>query len=784
MTNQLQSISLDLINFKNKGLSGLFDFTLDKNEKICFFLSNQRRFEAVRRYFLDKKKDIKIAHTKSDLEKNFNLFITNIYLPESFKFNDTYFISDDAFLGKIKFEKTTKKRNLEKLIKESQSFILGELVVHKDYGIGKFLSLERMEVSGFMHDLMKIEYKNQDFLYIPIENIDKISKYGQDSEGIILDSIRSTSWKERVGVLKKKIQDIAQDLIKLAATRKLVHGDIFEKSDLYQQFCNNFEYTETQDQMDAILDVEKDLSSGILMNRLICGDVGFGKTEVAMRAAFLVAQSKLIYAKTSQIAIIVPTTLLARQHFETFKKRFSNFDITIAKLSRMNTASQNSKIKKQLKGENIDIVIGTHSLLSKGVEFDNLKLLIIDEEQLFGVEQKEKLQKQYPNTHLLSMSATPIPRTMQMALNGIKDISVIATPPISRLAMTMGIVVEDDEIQIYKILKTELDRNGGVFIVTPHIKEINYLIKMITRICPEGKIISAHGQIKSDELDSLMNKFADKEYNILISTSIIASGIDMPQVNTIIIHKPQHFGISQLYQMRGRVGRSDKLAHCYFMLQSMQIMKNQSVNDRLSALLNINTLGAGFTIASFDLDIRGGGNILGTSQSGKIKDVGIEMYQDMLNEEIQNIKSGKVNEKIETSPAINISISALIPDDYILDIKTRINFYRRIGGIKNEDEISKLFIEMQDRFGVLPKSVENLKLIIEIKLLCIQYKISTLNCNDKEIYISISDGIILENIDKIIANKNITLLPNNKMKILVDIKNKTNIKTKLIEVFG
>ena len=591
------------------------------------------------------------------------------------------------------------------------------------------MGLENIVAGGAPHDCLKLLYAHDDKLFVPVENIDVISRYGSDDENAALDVLGGVAWQTKKAKAKEKIKDIAEKLIKTAAERHLKKADVFAApSGLYDEFCARFAYSETPDQLNAIKDVMQDLDTGEPMDRLVCGDVGFGKTEVALRAAFAVAMSG------AQVALIVPTTLLARQHYLNFAERFKGFPVRVKMLSRLVSAKEAKETKQALKDGSVEIVIGTHALLANDIKFCNLGLLIIDEEQHFGVAHKEKLKALKADVHVLTLSATPIPRTLQLSLTGVKQLSIIATPPIDRLA-ARTFVMPFDRVMIKEAIYREKFRGGQTYFVCPRVADIDKVLEVLREIVPDIKIAVAHGQMSPKQLEEIMGDFADGKYDVLLSTTIIESGIDLPNVNTMIIHRADMFGLSQLYQLRGRIGRSKTRGYCYFTVTPKRKL-NQTAEKRLNILQALDTLGAGFSLASHDMDIRGSGNVLGTEQSGHIKDIGIALYQHMLEEEIVRQRAAAQNEQIADSvldwaPQITTGVPLMIPENYVRDLGVRLGLYRRIGALKNESELMDMREELIDRFGKIPQEVENLLQTIEIKQLCYAANVAKIDAGAK-----------------------------------------------------
>ncbi len=658
-------------------------------------------------------------------------------IEQGFETDNLYIFSEQDILGERITRAVKKKKTSDVFLQEASNFAEGDLVVHKDHGIGRFEGLITLEVSGAAHDCLKIIYDGDDKLFLPVENIEMVSRFGLDDENIQLDKLGGASWQNRKARLKQRIKIAAEALLKIAAERKIKQANVIDTQAVsYDDFCARFPYVETEDQARAITEVLEDLRSGKPMDRLVCGDVGFGKTEVALRAAFVAACNE---EQPLQVALVCPTTLLARQHFRNFRDRFAGFPVTVRQLSRMVTAKDQKDTKEKLESGGVDIVIGTHALLSKQIKFKKLGLVIVDEEQHFGVGQKEKLKELKSDVHVLTLSATPIPRTLQMALTGVRDLSLITTPPVDRLAIR-SFVMPFDSVIIREAMMRELHRGGKCFVVTPRIKYIADLKWQIAELVPEAKIAVAHGQLTPTELDSIMNDFYDGKYDVLISTAIIESGLDIPTANTMIIHNAHLFGLAQLYQMRGRVGRGKTRAYAYFLLpHHRELTKNAT--KRLEVMQTLDTLGAGFTLASHDMDIRGFGNLVGEEQSGHIKEVGIELYQQMLEEAVAALRADKIEQVTDDkdtdfSPTINLGISVLIPEDYVNDLQLRLGLYRRVAGMDTEEEINSFAAELVDRFGDMPQEVQHLITTLNLKLLCKKSNIERIDTGAKGAVIS------------------------------------------------
>ncbi|MGE3713972.1 MAG: transcription-repair coupling factor [Alphaproteobacteria bacterium] len=654
-------------------------------------------------------------------------------IPHGFETRETRIFSEQDLLGERISRTSKRKKQSDVFMQEAASFNEGELVVHKEHGIGRFEGLVTVDVNNTRHDCLKLVYEGDDKLFLPVENIDMVSRYGDEEEGTRLDKLGGTAWQLRKAKLKQRIQIAAEALLKTAAQRRLRKGEVISAPGTYHEFTTRFPYAETEDQERSINEVIDDLQRGTPMDRLICGDVGFGKTEVALRAAFIAVANT---EKKMQVAIITPTTLLARQHYRNFCQRFDGFDITIRQLSRMVSSKEQKDTRERLVKGEVDIVIGTHALLSKQTQFKNLGLLIVDEEQHFGVGQKEKLKELKAGVHVLTLSATPIPRTLQMALTGVRDLSLITTPPVDRLAIR-SFVMPFDPVTVREAIQREIHRGGQCFVVTPRIKYMAELKAQLKELVPDARMATAHGQMAATELDKVMNEFYDGKFDILLSTAIIESGLDIPTANTIIIHNAHLFGLAQLYQMRGRVGRGKHRAYAYFLLPHHREL-TRNATRRLEVMNTLDTLGAGFTLASHDMDIRGFGNLVGEEQSGHIREVGVELYQHMLEEAVDKLKRGgntEADELKETagdwSPQINLGVSVLIPEFYIEDLSLRMGLYRRAAYLASEEEIGSFAAELTDRFGDIPSETQMFIATLGIKILCKQAGIERIDVGPK-----------------------------------------------------
>ncbi|MEL6372630.1 MAG: transcription-repair coupling factor [Pseudomonadota bacterium] len=621
-------------------------------------------------------------------------------------------IAEQDMLGDRFIRKRRKARKAVDVLTEATALSVGDLVVHTDHGIGRFAGLTTIEALGAPHACLELVYAGGDKLYLPVENIELLSRYGSDETTAQLDRLGGAAWQNRKAKLKKRLREIAAELIRVAAMRALREAQPLEAPHgAYDEFAAGFQHEETDDQQASIEAVLEDLASGKPMDRLVCGDVGFGKTEVAMRAAYVAAMSGV------QVAVIVPTTLLARQHFRSFQERFRGLPVKIAQASRLVGTKDLTAVKAGLKDGQIDIVVGTHALLGKAIEFSNLGLLIVDEEQHFGVTHKERLKQLRDDVHVLTLTATPIPRTLQLALSGVRELSLITTPPVDRLAVRTFISPFDPVI-IREALRRERFRGGQSFYVVPRIADLDGIAEFLDEHVPDLRYARAHGQLSPTELEDIMTAFYEGQYDVLLSTAIVESGLDVPNANTMIVHRADMFGLAQLYQLRGRVGRSKARAYAYFTTPASKRL-TEPAEKRLKVLHSLDTLGAGFSLASHDLDIRGAGNLLGDEQSGHIKEVGFELYQSMLEETIASLKGGDLGEGDEQwSPQISLGTGVLIPDDYVSDLQLRLGLYRRVSALTKRGDIDDFAAELVDRFGPLPQEVKHLLDVMEIKALC------------------------------------------------------------------
>ena len=618
-------------------------------------------------------------------------------------------LTEQDILGERLVRRQKRRKSADAFLAELATLSVGDLVVHLDHGIGRYEGLTSIPVGKSPHDCVALTYAGGDKLYVPVENLDVLSRYGGESDGVALDKLGGEAWQRRKARMKERIREIAGELLATAAQRALRPGEVLTQDAAYPAFADRFPYQETDDQDRAIGDVLEDMASGRPMDRL-CGDVGFGKTEVALRAAFVAAMAGV------QVAVVVPTTLLARQHYTNFVERFKGFPVNIGRLSRLVPAGEAQKTRDGLASGQIDIVVGTHAVIAKSVEFRNLGLVIVDEEQRFGVVHKERLKQLKADVHVLTLTATPIPRTLQMAMSGLRELSVIQTPPVDRLAVRTY-VAPWDPVVIREALLREHDRGGQSFFVTPRIKDLPDIEEFLRTRVPEIKYVVAHGQMAPGEVEERMSAFYDRKYDVLVSTTIVESGLDIPSANTLIVHRADRFGLAQLYQLRGRVGRSKTRAYAYLTTPEGGAITD-TAEKRLKLLGDLDTLGAGFQLASHDLDIRGAGNLVGDEQSGHIREVGFELYQSMLEEAILVAKAegaGVAPPREALSPVITVDAPILIPEDYVPDLPLRMALYRRLNEAEDRTGLDGFAAEMIDRFGPLPPETANLIQLMEIK---------------------------------------------------------------------
>lgn len=667
------------------------------------------------------KKIVKHTNWQTFIQSDDSIGITIYPLERGLKLPNIEVIVENQIFGKQVMQRRKRKRsaqNPERFLKSLAELQSGQYIVHLDHGVGQYLGLETIEHNGVTDDYLLLAYKNQDKLYVPIAQLQQISRY-QAPEGaeVPLDQLGSPQWQKAKRKALEKIRDVAAELLAIYAKRAARKGVAFELPiQASNQFANEFPFEETPDQQQAIDDIIADMKSPQPMDRLICGDVGFGKTEVALRAAFVAVQNN------KQVCVLVPTTLLADQHVQTFKHRFANWPINIDMLSRFRTPKEQIDILEKLSEGKVDILIGTHSLLTKKIPYKDLGLLIVDEEHRFGVRHKEKIKAMRAEVDILTLTATPIPRTLNLGLSGLKQISIIATPPQKRLAVKTFIRRSSNGI-VKEAIDRELMRGGQIYYLHNEVKSLENTRKQLEKISPHAKISIAHGQMAERDLERVMADFYHKRSQILLCTTIVESGIDIPAANTIIIDRADKLGLAQLHQLRGRVGRSHHQAYAYLLTPEWRVM-TKDARKRIEAIQSMGELGAGFLLASNDLEIRGAGELLGEEQSGHINKIGYGLYMDMLQHMVERIKSGIENpdfdQLLEPSVIVELPISAIIPETTISDVTTRLTLYKRIADTKTEEELDELTVEMMDRFGQLPEPALNLLKLNALKLRAMQ----------------------------------------------------------------
>jgi transcription-repair coupling factor (superfamily II helicase) len=653
-------------------------------------------------------------------------------LDHGFTTPDVAVLTEQDMLGDRLVRRRKKRKAAAAFIEELATLSPGDLVVHADHGIGRYEGLTQIPVSKVPHDCVALEYARGNKLYVPVENIELLSRYGSESEGVTLDSLGGEAWQRRKSKMKERIREIAGELIKTAALRATRPGIIAQPDSAFPQFVDRFPYEETDDQERAIEDVLNDLEAGKPMDRLVCGDVGFGKTEVALRAAFVMAMSG------KQVALICPTTLLTRQHYTNFVDRLQGFPVNVGRLSRLVPVAETKKTKEGVADGTVDIVIGTHALLAKSIDFKRLGLVIVDEEQHFGVAHKERLKALRADVHVLTLTATPIPRTLQMAMSGLRDLSVIQTPPVDRLAVRTY-VTPFDGVVLREALLREHFRGGQSFFVVPRVADLPQIEEWLSEQVPEVKAVTAHGQMSATQVEERMSAFYDRKYDVLLSTTIVESGLDIPSANTLIVYRSDRFGLAQLYQLRGRVGRAKTRAYAYLTMPADRSI-TEAAQKRLQVLADLDSLGAGFQLASHDLDIRGAGNLLGDEQSGHIKEVGFELYQSMLEDAIVEMKAGGVPQRDEFTPQISVDAPIMIPETYVPDLDLRMGLYRRVGELEDRPAIDAFAAELIDRFGSLPEETANLMKIVEVKLNCREAMVAKLDLGARGAVVTFADG--------------------------------------------
>ena len=706
----------------------------EKNEKVIISTDYPSRVKEILGL-----NNVEIFDDIQEISNNkFNIVSKNI--GQGFKINDGvnfFTILTDKELFGMKKKRIIKSfsNNIPSTI-SSEPFKIDDFVVHIDHGIGKFIGTTQIDSTD--REFIVLNYKNNDKLYVPSDQIDRIQLYKSfQKEDPSLDTLGSQRWIKSKNRVKKSIEILAVELLQIYAAREKIKGNSYKKSsDWYKVLEESFEFIETADQIKAINEINIDLMSNKPMDRLLCGDVGFGKTEVAIRAAFKVVENGY------QVAILVPTTVLALQHYETFLERLKPFPIEIEYISRFISNSQQKNILEKLQDGKVDIIIGTHKLIQKNVDFNKLGMLIIDEEHKFGVNQKENIKQKEIDIDVLSLSATPIPRTLSLALNGVRDLSMINTAPENRIPVNTYLS-EFSEDLIREVILRELDRKGQIFFVNNEVFNIEIIADQLKRIVPEAKVSIAHGQMDKNNLENIIKDFTSKQTDILVCTTIIESGIDMPNVNTLIVNNSHKFGLSQLYQMKGRIGRSEKTSYAYFLTPPGSRI-NEISEERLNAIISSSEFGSGYDIAMRDLEIRGAGNILGKEQSGHITSIGFELYNSLLKSAVESLKNGDESDlNFFLMNTVDIKVSARIPEDYIDDIKVRLNIYMRLSKLRKIEDLQKLSLEIEDRFGIIPEELEKLFLVNKIKILCHKYKhIVSIKGDENKIIIRFDESIL------------------------------------------
>lgn len=656
-----------------------------------------------------------------------------VTIEHGFVADDLVVIAEQDILGDRLVRSARRRKRNADFISDMTTLNKGDIVVHVDHGIGRFIGLKTITAAGVPRDCLEIHYADDDRLFLPVENIELLSRYGGEGTTVVLDKLGGVAWQARKAKLKKRLLEIAGHLIHIAAERAMRSAPVLlPPTGTYDEFVARFPYDETDDQLRAIDAVLGDLAAGKPMDRLICGDVGFGKTEVAIRAAFVAALNGY------QVAVVVPTTLLSRQHYKTFTARFQGLPVKIGHASRLVGAKELAAVKNGVQDGTIDIVIGTHALLGATMKFSRLGLLVVDEEQNFGVKQKERLKELKTDIHVLTLSATPIPRTLQLALTGVRELSLITTPPVDRMAVRTFISPFDPLI-VRETLMREYYRGGQSFYVCPRISDLKDVQEFLQTHVPELKVTAAHGQMPPGQLDDIMNAFYDGQYDVLLSTSIVESGLDIPSANTLIVHRADMFGLAGLYQLRGRVGRSKQRAYALFTLPNQKVLTS-GADRRLKVLQSLDSLGAGFQLASHDMDIRGAGNLLGQEQSGHIKEVGFELYQQMLEEAVAELKDGTNVSESQWSPQISVGTAVMIPESYVPDLPLRLGLYRRLAEIEDLTAIDGFGAELIDRFGPLPVAVQHLLKVVYLKALCRQANVEKLDAGPKGVVIQFREN--------------------------------------------
>ncbi|MBU2870876.1 transcription-repair coupling factor [Colwellia sp. E2M01] len=694
--------------------------------KVLFIAQSQGRRESVLELLeRDNIKPAQFDNLDDFINADDSIGITVNSLTQGFSFqakghsqkNAIALVTEAELLGDhvSQARRRTKAQDLQAdaLFKNLAELTIGQPVVHIEHGIGRYLGLQTIENGGIVTEFLMLSYANEAKLYVPVSSLHLIGRYsGADSENAPLHKLGTDTWSKAKQKAAEKVRDVAADLLDIYAKRASNHGHTFkrDKQD-YQAFSNSFGFEETFDQKQAINAVVSDMLSHKTMDRLVCGDVGFGKTEVAMRAAFIAVNDG------KQVAILVPTTLLAQQHYENFRDRFANWPVTTEVLSRFKSAKEQKEVIARVESGHVDILIGTHKLLQNSIKYKDLGLLVVDEEHRFGVKQKEKIKQLRSNVDILTLTATPIPRTLNMAMGGMRDLSIIATPPAKRLAVKT-FVREHDEALIREAILRETLRGGQVYYLHNHVDTIDKTAADIQKLVPEARVVTAHGQMNERELERIMSDFYHQRFNVIVCTTIIETGIDVPSANTIIMDRADHLGLAQLHQLRGRVGRSHHQAYAYLLTPHEKRM-TKDAKKRLDAIASLEDLGAGFTLATHDLEIRGAGELLGEDQSGSMSQIGFSLYMEMLDQAVEALKEGKqlsLDQVMSNQTEIELRIPALLPEDYIFDVSLRLSLYKRIASCKTKNELDDIQVELIDRFGLLPQPSKNLIQVAKLRL--------------------------------------------------------------------
>ncbi|NOH81975.1 transcription-repair coupling factor [Vibrio sp. RE86] len=715
-------------------MSALRQFSESFTGKIVFSVESEGRREAL----LELLQRIKLRpEEKANLEDavsssaKFSLVLGAAEHGFIYGSDQIAFICESDLLGDRVIQRRRKDRkatNSDAVIRNLAELQPGQPVVHIDHGIGRYIGLQTLEAGGMTTEYVTLEYQNEAKLYVPVASLNLISRYsGGAEDGAPIHKLGGEAWAKARRKAAEKVRDVAAELLDVYAKRELKPGYKFALDrGQYATFKAGFPFEETDDQSMAINAVMSDMCQAKAMDRLVCGDVGFGKTEVAMRAAFLATDNG------KQVAVLVPTTLLAQQHFENFRDRFANLPIRVEVLSRFKTAKEQKLVLQDIEDGKVDLVVGTHKLLSNDIKFKDLGLLIVDEEHRFGVRQKEKMKAMRADVDILTLTATPIPRTLNMAMSGMRDLSIIATPPARRLAIKTFVRQSDDAVVREAVLR-EIMRGGQVYFLHNQVETIEKVAADLEKLIPEARVTVAHGQMRERELERIMNDFYHQRFNLLVCTTIIETGIDVPTANTIIMDRADNLGLAQLHQLRGRVGRSHHQAYAYLLTPHPKAMTKDAVK-RLDAIASLEDLGAGFTLATHDLEIRGAGELLGDEQSGQIQSVGFTLYMEMLEQAVEALKEGKepsLDELLRDQTEVEMRLPALLPDDYIPDINTRLSMYKQIASVSTEEELGELKIELIDRFGLLPDATKNLLSVAQLKLEAAALKVKKIEAHDK-----------------------------------------------------